>query len=465
MAVALMVVPGIAAAWAWARPRGARFLRPALGAAGAAVAVGGAWPLLVALTPASDRPWISGTADNSIWSLIWGYNGLGRIDGQAGGPGGAGPGGGGGGTFFGESPGPFRLLNSALGGQAGWLLGFALVGGIAIALASRLRRDDARTGWLLAVGGGFVTTGVAFSAAKGIFHPYYVSLMAPFTAGLVGAGAAQLARGGRQMRVLAPVAVAAGVATELAVLHNSQGSLTWLPTVLIVLGLAAIVALAAANVARMRVAIIAAALGLLLIAPASWAVQTLGHQTSGTFPAGGPASVGMGGGLGGGGGFGGPRGGMAPPNGAGGFGGGLPVAAAPMPTQRGGMFGGNSAALTAALSYAKANGGGAVAVSSQQGASSSIINSGANVVALGGFSGRESEVSISWLAQAVRSGQVRYVLVDSSSGGMPNDSRTGSQSVMAAAAEVGTKVTLSSSSGGTLYDLQGHADELAALAA
>ena len=36
---------------------------------------------------------------------------------------------------------------------------------------------------------------------------------------------------------------------------------------------------------------------------------------------------------------------------------------------------------------------------------------------------------------------------------------------MAAAAEVGTKVTLSSSSGGTLYDLQGHADELAALAA
>ena len=97
MAVALMVVPGIAAAWAWARPHGARFLRPALASAGAAIAVGGAWPLLVALTPASDRPWISGTADNSIWSLIWGYNGLGRIDGQAGGPGGAGPGGGGGG--------------------------------------------------------------------------------------------------------------------------------------------------------------------------------------------------------------------------------------------------------------------------------------------------------------------------------------------------------------------------------
>ena len=48
--------------------------------------VGGAWPLLVALTPAADRPWIAGTADNSIWSLITGYNGVGRISGQSGGP-------------------------------------------------------------------------------------------------------------------------------------------------------------------------------------------------------------------------------------------------------------------------------------------------------------------------------------------------------------------------------------------
>ena len=31
--------------------------------------------------------------------------------------------------MFGGTPGPLRLLNSALGGQAGWLLGFALVSG------------------------------------------------------------------------------------------------------------------------------------------------------------------------------------------------------------------------------------------------------------------------------------------------------------------------------------------------
>ncbi len=61
-------------------------LRQLLAGGVAMVIVGLAWPLLVTLTPAADRPWMSGTADNSIWSLIFGYNGLGRVAGQAGGP-------------------------------------------------------------------------------------------------------------------------------------------------------------------------------------------------------------------------------------------------------------------------------------------------------------------------------------------------------------------------------------------
>ena len=116
--------------------------------------VGLAWPVVVWLMPASDRPWISGTSDNDVWSLILGYNGLGRLLGQSGGPGGAvgGPGGGG---PFGGSPGVLRLLNESLGGQAGWFLGAALVTAVGIAVASRLRRGDARTGWMIAVGGSF----------------------------------------------------------------------------------------------------------------------------------------------------------------------------------------------------------------------------------------------------------------------------------------------------------------------
>jgi 4-amino-4-deoxy-L-arabinose transferase-like glycosyltransferase len=433
MAVAFMVVPGLALAWVWIAPRGRiAALRQLLAGGAAMVLVAGAWPLLVALTPASDRPWVSGTSDNSIWSLIFGYNGFGRLDGQAGGPqafGGGGP--------FGGSSGPLRLLNQALGGQAGWLLGFALVALVGMVVASRLRRSDKRSGWLIAVGGSFLVTAVAFSFAQGIFHPYYVSLLAPFTAALVGAATAELPK----LWLAAPLAVAAGVLVELSVLKDNSGSLTWLPPVLVVVGGAAVVAMTAGGRARIRSAALGVALAALLIAPAAWSFQTLGHTTSGTFPAGGPASASFGGGPGGGGGF---RGGAVaggPP--AGGFAGGP---------------GGNTQSLTQAIAYAKAHGGGTIGVSSQQGASGTIISSGADVAALGGFSGRESEVSVKWLAQAVQDGRIRYVVVDS--GGMAGpgrDGRVGASKVMTAVKATCTKTSVSS-----LYDCQGKAAALSA---
>ncbi len=126
MGVALMVVPGIARGLALdrSRARGRLHALRQLLAGGAAMAVVGlAWPLLVTLTPAADRPWISGTSDNSIWSLIFGYNGFGRLAGQTGGPAAVAVAA----AMFGGATGPFRLLQSSLGDQAGWLLGFAVV--------------------------------------------------------------------------------------------------------------------------------------------------------------------------------------------------------------------------------------------------------------------------------------------------------------------------------------------------
>ncbi len=246
--------------------------------------VGGAWPLLVELTPATDRPWISGTADNTrplsdLWiqrpSVVSKVKAAVRKAH-------------GGSNVFGGSTGPLRLLNEALGGQAGWLLGFALLSAVAILIACRLRRADPRSGWLLAVGGAFCTTAIVFSFAQGIFHPYYVSLLAPFSAALVGAGFAQLLHSGIRMRILATLALAAGVASELAVLHDYPTELRWLTPALILLRTLA-VALLLVGAPRLRLAALTGALTLLLVAPARWAVQTLGHATSGTFPAGGPA--------------------------------------------------------------------------------------------------------------------------------------------------------------------------------
>jgi 4-amino-4-deoxy-L-arabinose transferase-like glycosyltransferase len=463
MAAALIIVPALAAAWLWAAPGGGFARVRQLFAGGLAmVVVGGAWPLLVALTPASSRPWVSGTADNSIWSLIVNYNGAGRVTGQLGGPGGGaggpGGGGGGGGGVFGGPTGVFRLLDSTLGAQAGWMIGFALVSGLAVLIGSRLRRGDARTGWLIATGGAFLGCAVTFSVASGIFHPYYVSLLAPFTAALVGGGVGQFLRTERSTLWLAPVAVVTGGVVGLVVLNNTSGAPEWAKTLVMVTGIAAVAGMVAASSPRVRAVSLAVALAGLLAAPASWSAQTLGHATNGTFPAGGPSGV-AGGGFGG---PGGPGGGGtrqgrfgAPPTGGtqGNFG---PPPGAGATTRgnagRGGVFGGDSASLTSALAYVKTHGGGTIGVSSQQGAASAIINSGANVAGIGGFSGRESEVTVAWLKQAVGEGKIRWVLVDGNAGMGPQDGRTGASKVMAWVQQNGKKVT---SSG--LYDLSGTA--------
>ncbi len=509
MGVALFVVPGIALAWIWTRwgqtwrERFKAFRQLVYGGV-AMIAVGGAWPLLVTLTPASDRPWISGTSDNSVWSLIFGYNGLGRVAGQTGGPSGGGGLGGGGGGFggnlFGGATGPFRLLESALGDQAGWLLGFAVVAGLAILVLTRLRRRDPRTGWLMVVGGAFLVTAVVFSYASGIFHPYYVSFLAPFAAALVGAGASLMlprAFGGtassKTARVIAPLAIAGGAITELVVLGELSGSLAWATPLVIGVGGACAIVLALRLSPRVRAVVVAVAMAALLAAPASWAAETLGHATSSTFPSGGPASASIGG-PGGGGGPGGFGGGSARSGGAGRFsrgaggggftpGGGSTTGGFAPPSlfggggsttsgagtrggfsgggggfAGGGGFGGDTQSLTAAMRYAEEHGGGTIGVESQSSAAEAILSSDANVAGLGGFSGRESTVSLTWLAHEVLAGKLRWVIVDSSqSGGLPGDTRTGSESALDVVANTCRKVTLSTSDGTvTMYDCQGY---------
>jgi 4-amino-4-deoxy-L-arabinose transferase-like glycosyltransferase len=507
MGVALLVVPGIALAWIWSRWgeswRGRLIAFRQLLAGGLAmVVVGGAWPLLVTLSPAADRPWISGTADNSVWSLIFGYNGLGRVAGQSGGPGGAagaGPGGGGfGGNLFGGATGPFRLLQSALGDQAGWLLGFALVAGLALLVLTRLRRRDPRTGWLIAVGGAFLCTAVVFSFASGIFHPYYVSFLAPFAAALVGAGVGLMlprslggVEDGRAARVIAPLAIGAGAITELVVLSELGDAMPWAKPVVIGIAGACALLLAIEGAGRFRAVIVGVAMAALLAAPAAWATDTLGHATSSTFPAGGPASASVGG-PGGGGGFGGgaPGGGRGIAGGSAGgtsggaaggssrvgpavgqlfqapghggsapSGAGFPGGAGGGFAGGGGGFGGDSASLTTAIRYAEQHGGGAIGVSSQSTAADAILSSNANVAGLGGFSGRESSVTASWIAMEVRDGRLRWVIADDSQGfSLPGDTRTGSESAINVVAKTCRRVTLTSNGTTvTMYDCLGRA--------
>ena len=121
------------------------------------------------------------------------------------------------------------------------------------------------------------------------------------------------------------------------------------------------------------------------------------------------------------------------------------------------MFGGN-ANLTEALAYAKAHGGGTIGVSSQQGSAEAIIASGADVAGLGGFSGSESEITFSWLANEIAAGKIHWIYVDG--GGMGSSGgRVGATQVMAAVEKYGKQTSVSG-----LYDVSGIASALRAAA-
>jgi hypothetical protein len=168
------------------------------------------------------------------------------------------------------------------------------------------------------------------------------------------------------------------------------------------------------------------------------------------------------------------------------------------------MFGGDSTSLTAASKYASSHGGGTVAVESQSSAAAAILAGDTNVAGIGGFSGRETTVSIQWLAMEVRDGKIRYLLNTTSGGGgggggggtrggfggfggtgtgsstgAPSfgghsgaggfggagDSRDGSAKAIAAAEKVAKKITVTENGTKvTLYDLQGKAAAILAQA-
>jgi hypothetical protein len=118
----------------------------------------------------------------------------------------------------------------------------------------------------------------------------------------------------------------------------------------------------------------------------------------------------------------------------------------------------DGSSLTSVLSYVRGHGGGTLAVASQSTAATALVQGHTNVVGIGGFSGRESEVTTAWLARQVREGHIRWVLAGSGGVGMGNDGRAGASAVMAAVQKAGRAVTVD---GTTIYDLGGRAAALA----
>lgn len=282
------------------------------------------WMVAVDLTPASQRPFVGSSTNNSELGLTFGYNGFGRVSGQKGGPGAvanrevlpqvdanastsapltvpaplprpspdtqpkiartitAGP------VAFGTAPGALRLFRSGFGDQGAWMLVFALIGLIALALTHPVRRDPKLAATI--VFGGFLICEAGFlSLSKGIVHPYYLSALAPGTAVMVGVGVDAIPRLGHpQSQLLGFAAVLGNAAVQVALLRHAHYLALWQA---LLLPAAAVAALIAMRRRSLSASALVGALLVLLVAPTAYSLTTWREPVEGTFPAAGPRVV------------------------------------------------------------------------------------------------------------------------------------------------------------------------------
>ncbi|HEY0950591.1 glycosyltransferase family 39 protein, partial [Nocardioides sp.] len=236
MLQAFLVLPPLALVYLLAaRTSVPKRLGHLLVAFGSMLAAGGWWVAIVSLWPASGRPYIGGSQDDSILELTLGYNGFGRLTGDETGS----VGGGAGGATWG-STGLTRLFDGEIGGQIAWLLPSALLLLVAgLWLTRRAARTDLTRAALVLWGGWLLVTGLTFSFMAGIFHAYYTVALAPAIAALVGIGAALVWQHRQSMLAcgFGAAAVALAAATGFVLLGRSADFVPWLRGPLLVAGL------------------------------------------------------------------------------------------------------------------------------------------------------------------------------------------------------------------------------------
>ncbi|MFF3330913.1 ArnT family glycosyltransferase [Streptomyces sp. NPDC002888] len=434
MMQAYVVLPAFFLVYLWAArgSLGRRVRNLAVGTV--ALVVSSAWWMVVVdLIPASSRPYIGGSTDNTVWDLVIGYNGFGRIFGASSSVGSQGNG-----ASFGGEAGLYRLFNDIMGGQISWLIPFAAIALVAgLVLRGRAPRTDARRAALLLWGGWFVLHYLTFALAEGTFHPYYVTAMAPGIAALAGAGGVMLYQALREGSAarwgwVLPTAIAASTVWAVVLLQRVSGSGTLYTVAEVVAGTggaAAVIGLLIGRFTRrhrlMGVAALTAVVAL-LAGPAAYSVSAASSTPNGTNPTAGPnTSGGMGGGKGGGQSPSGANGGPSTADESGGAPTNTRTGSEPTGTAGGGGggMGGGTQVSSAMITYLKKNQDGAtwlVAVATDQTASSIILESGQPVISMGGWSGSDNAMTLAGLKSLVKAGKLHYIVIGDSGQGSSN---------------------------------------------
>ncbi|MET7756573.1 glycosyltransferase family 39 protein [Streptomyces sp. NPDC005389] len=494
---AFLILPPLALVYGVCAPGGLGRRIGRLALAGLAMLVSaGWWVALVELWPASSRPYVGGSQSNSFLELTFGYNGLGRINGDETGSVGGGGGGGMGGGRWGET-GIVRMFNDSVGGQISWLLPAALILLVAgLVVTRRVPRTDTARSAFLVWGGSLLITLAVFSFMAGIFHEYYTVALAPYLAALVGMGAAVLWE--ERTRLLASAALAVTVAVTAwwgwTLLGRTPDWLPWLRWTVLVAGAVAALGLLFAGRVDRRLGLGVAGLGLAagLAGPFAYTLATVAAGHQGSIVTAGPAGGAMGGrGPGGGGGMRMVEGGGFPGGGQGGQGGQLPGGQGgqtggqlpngpgrlppggtpPQGMTQGEGFGGggggmggllNGAAVgteakAALLKDADAYTWVAATVGAQNAAGYQLAT-GKPVMAIGGFNGSDPSPTLAQFKQYVADGRIHYFIGSGESGGtgeggggrMGGGGPGGNSEISAWVAETFAKVTVGDA---TFYDL------------
>ncbi|MFE9806196.1 ArnT family glycosyltransferase [Streptomyces sp. NPDC005548] len=498
---AFLILPPLAVLYAVCAPVSLRKRFAQIGlSAGAMIVAGGWWVAIVELWPASSRPYIGGSQNNSFLELTFGYNGLGRISGDE--TGSVGGGGGGGGTGQWGETGWNRMFNSEIGSQISWLLPAALILLVAgIVLTRKAKRTDLTRGSFLAWGGALLMTTLVFSYMAGIFHQYYTVALAPYIAAVVGMGVTVLweERGKVWASLTLAGAATASAAWGYVLLNRTSDYLPWLKWLVLVGGLTGALGLIFVTRLGRRLALAAAGLSFVaaVAGPTAYTLSTVGTGHSGSIVTAGPSGASAMGGPGGGGG-GGMRGGFLgggqnqqngngtqqgggtggpPTGGTGGFPGqnqqgngntqgnggtqggnqqgGMPG------TGEGGMGGGGGAGgllnganvSSAAKTLLSKNAGdytwAAAAIGSQNSASYQLAT-GKPVMAIGGFNGTDPSPTLAQFKKYVTGGKIHYFISGGGMGGGTGASASTSSRISSWVTANFKKVTVGSA---TFYDL------------
>ena len=428
------------------------------------VVLSASWAVFMDLTPADQRPYIGSSQQNSVLDLVLGYNGLNRIlggygpsdmkNGRGNGsisgafPGGSGtslppgtddgfpgnpppgfpPGGesgfserlppvggnythgfppgmgngghpgGGPGMNDGGEPGLFRMGDAGMSGQISWMLPFALIGLLTwLFRPSRkiLMNLNERAVLTLSLLLWLVPELIYFSFTTGFYHTYYVVMVAIPLAGLVGIGCISMCeayiRNDSRGWSLVLAIIVTGIVQWQFMRYNAEfsGILSWIILIgSIFAGLILSVLRIYQNpvTSKIRETIIFLGISLLFIAPFIWACTPVFYQLNAGIPAAGPALI----------------------SGGGNF-----------PGMNRGIEGGNTSALYSYLSSHQSGEIYLVGVESSGSASDLIINYGAPVMAMGGFSGSDNILTLDAVKDLIGSEKIRYFLLGQKSPGMP----------------------------------------------